>query len=119
MVRWLWQSTMAGTIVAPPASITSAPFVSAESFGRIHAIFPSSIARLTPVRSDAAVPSANAASWRTVRGTAGWYGEPLALMSGTWPGDDPRGGGRMGTHAIEIAGCGADHLPVRATRSTP
>src|SRR5207247_2367067 len=38
--------------------------------GRIHAIFPSSMARLMPVRSVADVPSAIAASWRTMRGTA-------------------------------------------------
>src|SRR6266850_2252975 len=48
----------------------SAPAVSAESFGRIQAIFPFSIARLMPVRSVADVPSARAASWRTMRGTA-------------------------------------------------
>src|SRR5712692_5247379 len=70
IVRWLWQSTIAGTIVAPPASTTSAPVMSAESFGRIQAIFPSSIARLIPVRSVADVPSARAASWRTRRDTA-------------------------------------------------
>src|SRR2546428_2522761 len=70
MVRWLGQSTSAGTIVAPPASTTSAPVRSAESFGPIHAIRPASIARLTPTRSELAVPSAKAASWSTTRAIA-------------------------------------------------
>src|SRR5438093_11753204 len=86
IVRWLWQSTIAGTIVAPPASTTSASVVSAASLGRIHKIRPSSMARLMPVRTESDVPSANAASWRTTRVIAAMLGSPvqddLAALAG-------------------------------------
>ena len=55
-VKWLWQSTIPGTIVEPLASTTSAPARTgpASSLGRIHAMRPSSTRMLTadpePVR---------------------------------------------------------------------
>src|SRR5687768_4752540 len=49
--------------------MTSAPPRSQLSFGPIHAMWPSSITRLSPTRSEPLVPSPIAASWRTVRVT--------------------------------------------------
>src|SRR5439155_1164270 len=86
IVRWLWQSTIAGTLVAPPASPPSASVVSAASLGRIHEILPSSMATLMPARSESDVPSASAASWSTTRVIAAMLGSPvqddLAALAG-------------------------------------
>src|SRR5258705_1538849 len=67
MVRWLWQSTIAGTTPGPPASTTFAPAGSMSSFAPIDSMRPSAMTMLTPRRSESDEPSARAASCRIVR----------------------------------------------------